>query len=174
MRRLGFVTGLVVASAVASAVLADVPPPEGYVEECTVAKQQTATSECLACASMHGQSGRCASLLAPYCYLYVCQTYGASAWSEVLCRAKDPRAPAVPADVSAQLASPPSSWLADGGVATVPSTCAPYVPGQQNDEPSDGSGCNLPSARSPVRELGPAMILLGVLALIVLRRRRRG
>jgi hypothetical protein len=173
MRRLGCFTGLVVTLAATSSALADVPPPEGYVEKCTLAQQQTATSECLECAGMHGQLGRCASLLAPYCYLYVCKTYGASGWTEVLCRTKDPNAPAVPAEVSAQLASPPSSWQADGGVATAPSTCAPYVPPTPKDEPSDSSGCSLPSARSPLRELGPAVILLGVLALIVRQRRRR-
>jgi hypothetical protein len=172
MRRLGWFAGWVVTLTVTSSALADVPPPEGYEEKCTVAKQQTTTTECLTCASMHGQTDRCASVLAPYCYVYVCKTYGASAWTEVLCRAKDPKAPAVPADVSAQLASPPASWLADGGVATPPSTCAPYVPGPQ-DQPSDGSGCSLPSTRSPLRELGPAVILLGVLALIIRQRRRR-
>ena len=173
MRRLSFVTGLVVAATVAPSALADVPPPAGYVEKCTVAKQQTATSECLECASMHGQTSRCASLLAPYCYVYVCQTWGASAWTEVLCRAKDPNAPAVPADVRSQLTSPPSAPLVDGGVATIASTCAAYVPVVQDNPPGDGSGCSLPSRRSPLRELGPVVILLGVLALIVSRRRRR-
>ncbi len=172
MARLGFVAGLVTASLVALPALADVPPPAGYVEQCTLAKKQTATNDCLECAGMHGQTLRCRNLLAPYCYQYVCQTYGASGWTEVLCRAKDANAPAVPAEVSAALPSPPMSAPSETSVVPIPATCAPYLPSDQKDEGSKSSGCSLPSQRSPLRELGPALILLGVLA-VVLRHRRR-
>jgi len=119
---------LVMVALGAGPALADIPPPATYVETCTLAKQQTATSECLECSAYYGNMTRCSTMLAAYCYTKVCKTYGASAWTEVLCRTKADNAPVVPSDVIAILSSattaPPVG--SDGGV--VPSTCAPYTP----------------------------------------------
>lgn len=103
---------------------ADVPPPPDYVENCTVAKQQTATTECLECRAYHGASSRCQTMLAPYCFTKICKTYGASVWSDVLCRTKDAAAPAVPEEITAALplATAPLPAVPDAG------TCLPYAP----------------------------------------------
>jgi hypothetical protein len=82
MRResLGLPMALVLAAAAVSPALADVPPPEGYVEKCTIAKQQTSKTECLECMGMHDQTERCTNLLLPYCYTKVCQTWGSTSF----------------------------------------------------------------------------------------------
>ncbi len=110
---------------------ADVAPPEGYVEACTVAKKQTATSECVQCLalrSMYDNADRCSSLLSPYCFVKECSAWGGAAYPEVWCRARSESSPAVPADVTSQLgkAGAPDLAVAVGGVAR--ESCAPYTP----------------------------------------------
>jgi hypothetical protein len=102
---------------------ADVPPPPDYVENCTVAKQQTATTECLECRAYYGASSRCQTMLAPYCFTKICKTYGASVWSDILCRTKGATAPVVPAEITGalSLATTPVPDLPDAG------TCLPYA-----------------------------------------------
>ena len=69
---------------------ADVAPPNDYVEACTLKKKTTSSSECVECqnSQMNDSKARCGQLLSPYCYEQVCQTYGASVWTEVWCRTK--------------------------------------------------------------------------------------
>jgi MYXO-CTERM domain-containing protein len=125
MRTTSILTLLTVALGAAPA-LADIPPPSTYVETCTIAQQQTATSECLTCSAYYGDSTRCSKLLNTYCYHSLCKTWGASAWSEVLCRTKTANAPVVPSDVIAILSSSMTpAPSADGG--TIPASCAPYT-----------------------------------------------
>jgi hypothetical protein len=126
MRTTSIITSVLVALAAAPA-WADLPPPSTYVEACTIAKQQTATSECLQCSAYYGSMNRCATLLGPYCYQSLCKTWGASSWSEVLCRTKGANAPVVPSDVIAILGS--ATTAAPDGVdgGTIPASCAPYL-----------------------------------------------
>ena len=123
--------GLVLTAAgsltLAGAARADVPPPDGYVETCTLANKQTATSECLACAADYNNFGRCSPLLSPYCYSKVCKTWGASAYTELWCRLKGQGAP-VPSEILNVLS--PTIWplppVPDGGSNA--GGCLPYVP----------------------------------------------
>ena len=181
MRAHAFMT-LVLGAVSAVPAIADVPPPEGYVETCTIAKRQTATSECLACASWVSQINRCTNLLVPYCYTKVCKTYGASAWTEVFCRTKDPNAPVVPSDTITILTSPGGAPLdsPDSGVAVAPATCAPYTPSTDTSATTStsttknkSSACSVTSERSAGRALGPLTLILASLALVALRRRSR-
>ena len=111
----------------AGAARADIPPPADYVETCTLANKQTATSECLACAADYNNFGRCSPLLSPYCYSKVCKTWGASAYTELWCRLKGQGAP-VPSEILNILS--PTIWplppVPDGGPTT--GGCLPYVP----------------------------------------------
>ena len=111
----------------AGAARADIPPPADYVETCTLANKQTATSECLACAADYNNFGRCSPLLSPYCYSKVCKTWGASAYTELWCRLKGQGAP-VPAEILNVLS--PTIWplppVPDGGSTT--GGCLPYSP----------------------------------------------
>lgn len=109
---------------------ADIPPPPGYVESCTVEKVQTADTECTGCAGYFGGREPCEALEAEG-YAAVCQTRGASTWTEVMCRPKaggelpadepapDP-APVVPEPAPASTDDPPPTTtrcdhLAPGG-----------------------------------------------------------
>lgn len=72
---------------------ADIAPPPGYVEQCTVAKQQKAGQECRACGSSFMGRKECAKLGAQG-FKEQCRSQGASVWTEVWCRpagAKSPR-----------------------------------------------------------------------------------
>jgi MYXO-CTERM domain-containing protein len=171
------VTALVVVLLASAHAIADQPPPEGYVEKCTVAKQQTASSECLDCSAWVSHLNRCTNLLAPYCYTRICKSYGASAWTEVLCRTKDPSAPAVPAETLAALTSPNVNepYSADGGVDGPPATCAPYTPptGTATDtstSTNNDSGCNVATKGTGLRALGPLAMIFAALVLVLRRR----
>ena len=135
--------GLALAAAgsltLAGAARADVPPPDGYVETCTLANKQTATSECLACAADYNNFGRCSPLLSPYCYSKVCKTWGASAYTELWCRLKGDGAP-VPSEILNVLS--PTIWplppIPDGGSNA--GGCLPYSP------PAPGPDASTPAA----------------------------
>ena len=81
-------SGLVLAIAVPSLARADVPPPPGYVESCTVEKQQGAGETCLSCGdAYHGDRDACDRQHAGNGYSRRCRTSGASVWTEVWCKA---------------------------------------------------------------------------------------
>ena len=172
MRICTFQTALVLISASATPVLADIaPPPE---ETCTVAKQQSPTSECLACNGEYDQTDRCSNLLAPYCFTKVCQTRGTATWTEIMCRTKDANAPVVPSDTMNLVTATgyPLPVVPAGMVTTAPSTCMPYTP----PTPSTGdtsSGCSVADRKSATRALGSLALLLTGVALVTLRRRLR-
>jgi hypothetical protein len=108
----------------AKPVLADIPPPTGYVETCTGKEYVAAGAECLACAGGR-TTNRCRLLLAPYCYSNVCHTYGGTFFTEIWCRAQDPSAPAAPAEIMAQLMQFGTSTADTGDAAPTAYTCLP-------------------------------------------------
>jgi len=167
--RTQFSMALVLVAVSATPAWADVPPPDGYVETCTSAKQQTESSECLECRGWVSQSQRCTNLLVPYCYTKICNSYGASAWTEVFCRTQDVNAPVVPSDILSILTST-STVPVDSGIAIAPSTCAPYTPPTTKD---NGSACSVSNEKSALRALGPLTLILAGLVLVALRRRPR-
>lgn len=70
---------------------ADAPPPIGYVEHCTLQKQEKEPDTCEACSN--GQSveysegkDKCTTTYKPQGYVKLCQTRGASAWTEIWCK----------------------------------------------------------------------------------------
>ena len=86
----GFAVSALLVLGGAKIAFADVAPPVGYVEQCTVEKQQAAGKACVACkndyTSFVGDAGdRCAQQYEPMSYTKVCKSYGASAWTEVWC-----------------------------------------------------------------------------------------
>ena len=171
----------VISAFCALSALADVPPPEGYVETCTVARQETATSECLACSAYYGATTRCQTTLEPYCYSKVCKSNGASVWTEVLCRTKSASAPVVPQEITSVLpfatepmpsvsspgTCPPKATATGTGTGTGTSTAT-----TKNPEKKDDAGCSLGTGTA-IRTLGPWSIALVGLLVGALRRRRR-
>lgn len=76
-------TALLIASSTATA---DVPPPPGYVETCTVEKQCKKDEEGDACSAWHGDRDKCEKKHAQDGFVRKCKTRGASVWTEVYCR----------------------------------------------------------------------------------------
>jgi len=74
---------------------ADIPPPAGFVESCTIEKQCKANEEGLVCGANHTDTENCKKLHASDGYAYRCKTNGASVWTEVWCRPKG-KSPAPP------------------------------------------------------------------------------
>ena len=113
-------TLLVAASAVVAAIpafpaAADIPPPDAYVESCTIAKQQPTGSDCLECKDDYYQKDRCSTLLGSYCYTQRCKTWGASAWTTILCRSNLGNTPVVPPEVLNEITLYPSQLRLTGG-----------------------------------------------------------
>lgn len=79
----------------ASFALADIPPPDDYVETCTVA--QACEGEGVACGDAYfGDRGACARQYAEQGYTRACKTRGASTWTEVWCLTGEPEPIVVP------------------------------------------------------------------------------
>ena len=64
---------------------ADVPPPDDYVEDCTIEKQSAPGLTCDSCRAWHGERDACDKTLGVKGYRKMCQGWGASAWTEVWC-----------------------------------------------------------------------------------------
>ena len=150
--RTWFVPGLVLVVLAPTPALADLAPPDAPPETCTPAMWESETAECLNCWGFKGYENRCANLLAPYCYVKVCQTARSYSWAEVLCRTEAADAPSVPPAIGQAIYSPlPSSSPGiadgglDGGLEPIPTTCAPYTP-QINTNPSTATKTSTQSA----------------------------
>ena len=76
---------------VAATASADVAPPPGYAGSCTVEKQQKKGEECTSCSAWHGERDKCQKELGAQGYTQRCKTRGASVWSEVWCKASEPK-----------------------------------------------------------------------------------
>jgi hypothetical protein len=156
---------------------ADVPPPDDYVETCTVAKQETSTTECLTCRAYYGATTRCQTMLEPFCFSKTCKSYGASGWNEVYCRSKNASAPIVPQEITdaLPLATDAMPSVPSPGECPAPTTStgtgtATGTSVNPEAEKKD-SGCSLGKGNT-LRTLGPWSIALVGLLLAALRRRR--
>ena len=154
---------------IASRAAADIPPPDGYTEQCTVAIQQQAGEVCVACSTYVTDTNKCASRPELAGYTKRCQTYGASVWGEVWCKSDPDAAPPVSSDAAADGAPPVSSDAAADGAPPVTSdagsTPAP-VP------PTDNSGCAVTGSKG-WKSVSVAGLLAIALLLSIKRRRAR-
>lgn len=192
--RLAAAFAAICTSLFASSAIADLPPPPGYVETCTVAKQQKAGDECHECRAYHGNADHCSDSLKEYAFSQRCRARGASTWAEVWCRGSSPTAKKVPPEILGQLgnatsvvrppaaasgapsAAPPASAPP---VAPVPEATAPVAPpaNAQVDPPppvpptGGCGGCATPPS-SPADLAAPA-IAIAAAALAWRRRRTR-
>lgn len=198
LSRVFLVTALALLSSRASA---DIAPPVGYVEACTVERQRQSGEECVSCSTYFGEADACMKKHAPRGFAQRCRTRGASTWSEVWCKAssgagvssmgetKD--ASAVPPDAgqatpaaggapgttpSGTGATPVSTSSAEPDVAPSPSgTPAPSTssaPSTPGKVPEKKSGsCGACAVGAAGSDAGPLALLLGA-ALAALTRRR--
>jgi len=65
---------------------ADIPPPLGYVEECTIEKKQTHDLVCESCSTGYWAVEACREKFSGTDFYQVCQTRGGSSWGEVWCK----------------------------------------------------------------------------------------
>ena len=91
-------------------VAADMPPPVGYVEQCTVEKQQGANETCVASSILHmgdppGTREASAKKLEARGYVYRCRTSSVSFWKEVWCKSNKPRGTKEPAPHATAMAT---------------------------------------------------------------------
>ena len=97
----------------ASIAYADVPPPPGYVEQCSIVKQKKDGEDCQTSRPYYGDRNRGQREWGTKGYTRRCRTNGASVWMEIWCKTADAPPPA---------AKPPSE------PTTQPSTDAPASP----------------------------------------------
>lgn len=147
-----------------SLAFADLAPPPGFVETCTVANHSSDTAKCVACrASFQGRAS-CEALEAQG-YRQACRTGGASVWTEVMCvAATEGEAPARPEPVAGEPvtdrpAEPPAPDGATAAARGEPATDAGRAPPAQGD------------ATGRCSHFSATPILLFALALALVRRR---
>jgi len=92
---------------------ADVAPPPGYIEQCTVAIQQVGGKSCIACPSGRSDMTACEKQYAAQGYVKSCSSYGASVWTEVWCIGKSDAG-----GVDAGAAEPPTNPVGGCGCRT--------------------------------------------------------
>ncbi len=163
---------------VPAVALADVPPPDGFEESCTRAKQEKPNEFCATYAGSYKDLWGCttdkvntppdpqkcgdSSQQAVCCngwlaagWSYRCKTYGASAFQAMWCRARQPTDPPKPdGKVSA---------AGDGKVSSS---------GDNKGPPAAEKGCAISGASGAGPLLLLALPLLALLALELRRRRR--
>ena len=79
-----------------TASAADIAPPPGFVEGCTIASYCKADEVGDLCSAWHGEADACKTKHASDGYSFRCKTRGASVWSEVWCAPKAAKPPAPP------------------------------------------------------------------------------
>ena len=87
----GFLVGMALSVGYVQPTFADVAPPDGYVEQCTVAKQQGNGNTCIECPNDYRSFATdagdpCKLQYEGQGYTKACNSYGASVWTEVWCR----------------------------------------------------------------------------------------
>jgi len=107
---------------------ADIAPPPGYVEQCTLEKlQKDGTKTCQACSTYFREPDKCEQQFAKTAYTKACRAGGASTWTEMWCKPKgkdDKDGPLVPQ-------APPSETPPE----PAPAEPAPDAPKQEEPEP---------------------------------------
>lgn len=84
-RRVLVAAALLLAMAGPGPVVADLPPPRGYVERCTLEAMALPGQECRLCGASFASRAEC-DQLGRQGYQNRCRSYGASVWREVWCR----------------------------------------------------------------------------------------
>ncbi len=83
---LRFVCAFLLVLSLPGVALADVAPPDDYVETCTLAIQQVPGTECQLCEVTSDNFDVCSEQYAGTEYARVCATWGASFYDEIWCQ----------------------------------------------------------------------------------------
>lgn len=174
---------------------ADVAPPPGYVEKCSVEKQRGAGEDCVACSTYFAEADACQKKHAPRGYAERCRTRGASTWTEVWCKPSSAAAVSSlaeprdagggdpvpqPSALASSSAAPPATSAAAPSAGPTPDTNrgAPATSEQESSVPSasprEKSGsCGACELGRPASSSTPLAWLAGLLVLGA-RSRRAG
>ncbi len=152
---------------------ADVPPPPGYVETCTVEQQQTNGARCEACRAGYQDANACATRFASTQLRRRCRTSGASSWTEVWCENRIATDPTVPAPGTSPGPAPaPSPEPAPAPGPARPPETSPATSVSAEEAAAEVS-CAV-AAPGAARASGLALVgLAAVLAGVARRRARR-
>jgi hypothetical protein len=153
-------------TAFSTVVRADVAPPHGYAERCTLDETCPLGKECVLCPAdfqdVNQHTSVCERNLGSLGFVKQCKSWGASVWTEVWCRpvtgALDASVTIVPLDGGSR---PPSESAADHKVPVV--------------QCHETSGCGSCSTLGGRRHDGPRValgLLVPALTLFMLRRAR--
>jgi MYXO-CTERM domain-containing protein len=85
---------------------ADLPPPDDYVETCTLDQRQGPGLSCVECFASFEDPNACDVTWSAQGYNHVCRSYGASAWTEVWCQSATGTGEGTGSDTGAQHAAP--------------------------------------------------------------------
>jgi MYXO-CTERM domain-containing protein len=96
---------------------ADIAPPPGYVETCSVQRHQSADKQCVACRAWFRERDACVKQYGAQGYTSACRSRGASVWTEVWCK-------------SASTAAAADAGMPDldAGLPTIPAPAPPTPP----------------------------------------------
>jgi len=89
MNRLVVATVVVLGAAISVPAAADIAPPPGYEETCTLEQVQVPGNSCVECRGSFQDREACATEWSPQGYEKACQTRGASVWTEIWCTAAE-------------------------------------------------------------------------------------
>ncbi|MCK6537417.1 MAG: hypothetical protein L6Q84_30985 [Polyangiaceae bacterium] len=143
----------------APTAFADLAPPPGYVEPCTVEKQQKSNETCITCSTYHAEPDACVKQHAGRGFSHRCRSRGASVWTEVWCKpssgvdvastlpgpdasgvdAASPPMPSASASSTAPAPPPPASQTSSGTSSPAPVGSAAGV--EQPPTPEKGGSC---------------------------------
>ncbi len=161
---LALIAPLVLSASIASA---DLPPPPGYVEKCTVAKQQKESTSCVLCGDAYfREPDACANRYLEKGYTKACQTRGASTWEEVWCISNTDKN--ANGDQGSPVDNTPESPPANGGEASPDAPSGAESP-VQAETPPETRGCRATDGAP----WGVSILVLVSLGTIISRRRHR-
>lgn len=170
-------TGGLVVSALALASApgrADVPPPAGFVESCTVEHESAGGKECVLCGDAYYAKPDACTRFQSEGYEKSCRTRGASTWKEVWCRQGGGK-PA-PAPSGSAISPVASAETAPTVSASEPAQSPPAVTEPTKAAPESGSkhGCGACRVGAAAGATGRASVFaaLGLLGLTLARRQR--
>jgi hypothetical protein len=149
-------SAVVLGSTIASQAAADLPPPDGYTEQCTVATQQQADETCVVCDTYASDTNKCQNRPELSGYTKRCSTRGASVWAEVWCKPGASGQPDADTD-GAPAATTDAATPADAAVTPAPTK-------------EDSGGCTVSEAGG---WKGASAALVFALGLLLLGKRRR-
>jgi hypothetical protein len=153
--------GLAIMSSVANA---DVAPPDGYVEQCTIEKACPSGKQCLECPGNfedYSNPPLCEKTYSAQGYTKACQSWGGSVWTEIWCR-----------PVSGLQSTDSGDLPMDAGEAVQVVRCPITAAGASTSGSKSNSSCSVASGRAGNgRTIG--LGLLGFVILFIAIRARR-